>query len=99
MKHPSSLALESYAVGEPLSRDDAAQLVACAACVAFVGALRESVARGPSATAAASAVAKANGFWALFPCDRGIDYARKLHSTAIGQYSRPCSPTTEATLN
>lgn len=59
MTHPSSLLLESFAVGEPLAPAHAAHVEACAACAAFVEQLRGVMAGGPSAEVAERAVAKA----------------------------------------
>lgn len=59
MTHPSSLVLESFVVGEPLSAAHAAHVEICATCAAFVGELRGVVANGPSADDASAAVAKA----------------------------------------
>ena len=60
MTHPSSLVLESFAVGEPLTAVHAAHVATCAACAAFVEELRGLASGGPSATSEAdAAVAKA----------------------------------------
>jgi hypothetical protein len=59
MTHPSSLALESFALGEPLAEAQAAHVEACAACAAFIDGVRAMMADGPSAEDAGSAVARA----------------------------------------
>lgn len=59
MTHPSSLVLESFAVGEPLSAVHAAHVESCATCAALLDELRGLVAGGPSASEADAAVAKA----------------------------------------
>ena len=59
MTHPSSLALEAFAVGEPLPSDFAGHVEGCAECAEFLGELRALVATGPSATEAEDAVSRA----------------------------------------
>ena len=59
MTHPSSLVLESFAVGEPLPAVHAAHVATCATCAAFLDELRGLVSSGPSAGDADAAVARA----------------------------------------
>lgn len=59
MNHPSSLDLESFAVGEPLAAAHAAHVEACGACTTFVEQLRGLVASSPAAREADAAVARA----------------------------------------
>jgi hypothetical protein len=59
MTHPSSLDLESFAVGEPLPADLAGHVEQCSACGAFLDRLRAVTSNTPSAAQADDAVARA----------------------------------------